>query len=37
MSKLSNYNLEAMEAALQEMQSDVTSLRAVAKKYGIPQ
>jgi transposase-like protein len=34
MSKRSNYYPEAMEAAIQEMQSDGTSLRAVAKKYG---
>jgi transposase-like protein len=36
MSKRSNYNPEAMEAALQEMQSDGTSLKVVAKKYGVP-
>jgi lambda repressor-like predicted transcriptional regulator len=36
MSKQSNYNPEAMEAALQEMKSDGTSLRPVTKKYGVP-
>jgi transposase len=35
MPKLCNYNLKAMEAALQEMQCDGNTLRAVAKKYGV--
>jgi hypothetical protein len=36
MPKRTNYNPKAMKAALQEMKSDETSLRAVAKKYGVP-
>jgi hypothetical protein len=36
MPKRCNYDLEAMEAALQEMQCDGNTLRAVAKKYGVP-
>lgn len=36
MPKRANYDSGAMEAALKEMQNDGTSLRAVAKKYGVP-
>jgi lambda repressor-like predicted transcriptional regulator len=35
MSKRSNYNPEAIEVKLQEMQSDGTCLKVVAKKYGV--